>query len=118
DGAGRIAVGCDGRVPVAMFARQLDDVGRVVDGEGHDHAHAARGRLAEELPKLRVRTAVRIDLQRVGDPVAVVPGGVADGAFLHRLVLEGRGDPHGRDAEVLQVIETCGHAGEVAAVKV
>jgi hypothetical protein len=57
---------------------------------------------------------VRVDLREVGDPVAVVAGGVV--LRLHRLVLEAGREPDRRGAEVLDVVEPLPEAGEVAAV--
>ena len=77
--------------------------------------------VVDQCLELGVGAEVWIDLEEVGDPVAVVAGGVA--VQVARVGLDGpvlvdRPDPDGGDAEVLEVVELAVETGDVAAVVV
>ena len=76
--------------------------------------HAAGVGLVDERLQLLVGAQVRIDLGEVGDPVAVVAGRLV--LRLDRLVLEARGQPDGRGAEALDVVDLLPQSLEVPAV--
>ena len=116
-GARGIRVGARGLVDVGVLALGVvDDVGRVVRDDVEVDLDALGVRLGDEGLELGVRAEVRVDLGEVGDPVAVVAGGRVRALALHRAVLEARGQPDGRGAEAVDVVELRAEAGEVAAV--
>ncbi len=59
---------------------------------------------------------MRIGPGEVGDPVAMRPGHQSAGGRLDGLVLEDRGQPHGRRPQSLNVVQLLDHAGQVTAV--
>ena len=103
--------------PIAVIVLQVlvgDHIRRVIDDDVHVDLQAAGMRLLDELAKFLVGPEVGIDLQEIRDPVTVI----ARTINLHRLVFKGRGHPHGRDPQLLQIVQLGGQAGEVAAVVV
>ena len=79
-------------------------VGGVVDDELGDDAQAALMGLAHEDAEIRHRAVARIDVAVIGDVVAVVA---------QRRGIE-RQQPDRRDAQLLQIVELPGQAGEIA----
>ena len=79
-------------------------VGGVVDHELGDHLEPAAMRLGHEGAEVLARPVVRMHVAVIGDVVAVV---------LERRRIE-RQQPHRVDAELLDVVELGGEAGEVA----
>jgi hypothetical protein len=66
--------------------------------------------------QLGLRAEVRIHVGEVGDPVAVIAGGLLTRRPLHDLVPEDRPQPDRRRAQALDVVEPGRQAGQVAAM--
>ena len=89
-------------------ARRLEPgvrVGGVIEDQFGNDPQVAPMRLAHEGAELGARTVVRMDVAVVGDVVAVVPAGGG---------IE-RQQPHGVDAQILDVLELAREAGEIPA---
>ena len=67
-----------------------DDVGRVIDDDVQIDLHAARVGGAHQRIQIGVGSEMRVDVQEVGDPVAMVAGALAAGRSLDGLI-----DEHG-----------------------
>ena len=74
---------------------EIDDIRRVVDDDVHVELHAAGVDRVNQRLEVGVRSEMRIDSGKVGDPIAVVAGALLSRRALHRLVLEDRSDPDG-----------------------
>jgi len=103
--------------PVRVLAPLVvDDVGGVVRDDVEEDLHPLAVGGVDERLHVGVRAEVGVDRGEVGDPVAVVAGALLAGRPLHGLVLEARGEPDGRRAQALDVVELARQALEVAAV--
>ncbi len=90
------------RAPCRLEPRVL--VGGVIDHQLGDHLQAALVRLRHEGAEVLARAVVLVHVAVVGDVVAVI---------LERRRIE-RQQPHRVDAELLDVVELGGEAGEIA----
>ena len=79
-------------------------VGRVVADQLGDHAQPALVRLSHQPAHVAHRPVGRVDVVVVGDVVAVVLAGAR---------VE-RQEPQRVDAEILEIVELLGQAGEIA----
>ena len=101
---------------LVLAALVVDDVRGVVGDDVEEDLHPLGVRGVDQLLHVGVGAEVRVDLGEVGDPVAVVAGALLAGGALHRLVLEARGEPDGRRAHALDVVEPGRDALEVTPV--
>ena len=114
-GGGQVGRGVLGHVRGAVALLPVADHVRGVVGDDVEvDLHAAGVGLVDERLELIVGAQVRIDLGEVGDPVAVVAGGLV--LRLDRLVLEARGQPDRGGAQALDVVDLVPQALEVPAV--
>ena len=97
---------------LAVFVRE--DVAGVVGHDVEEDAHAQRVRFVHQLDEIGFRAEARIDVQVVARGVAVVAAAVGVG---RAFVFENRAEPHGRAAEVGDVVEMFGDALQLAAAE-
>ena len=94
----------------------VDDVRRVIDHDIQVQLHAAGMNGLREGVHVRVGAEMRIDVRKIGDPVAVIAGGLVARRSLHRSILEDWGEPYRGRAERLNVVQTRNEALQISAV--
>ena len=99
---------------VVLAAGVADHVAGVVDDDVEVDAQAARVGGAQEGGVVLVGAEVRVDVEKVVRPVAVVTGG----AGLDGIVAERRHRPERGDVEALEIVELAGEPRKIPAMEV
>jgi hypothetical protein len=88
----------------------------VIDHDIQVQLHAAGMNGLREGMHVRVGAEMRIDVRKIGDPVAVIAGGLVARRALHRFILEDWGEPYRGRAKPLNVVQARNEALQIAAV--